>query len=316
MMMWLMAGAALAQTVNLPWQGRVLDGTGAPVEGEHSVVLELWNDASAGTRVHREDLGTVTLQAGYLGAQLSDVSLDALDEPLWLLTLVDGQELPPRLPLGMVPRAAHAESASVAALASRAHHVDFQPEGNLLDWRFADNAQWQDPPDLITAYMPGYPGLIGEPYAGFTSPTAPMHHSLVSGAGCYPWAVSQQIPIDPNKAYEASVWIFSEHGTIDNYLGFYVYDSNGNRIAGAWDNPYFKTGESDPMRWVKHSGLLVPPSFPSSGGVSSVNFAESTGVDWVFPSHAAFAAIRFGGCYASANGSRSFYALPSFRELP
>jgi hypothetical protein len=84
----------------LAHQGRLLDGLGAPIAGGHTLRFALWNQASAGSVLHQEDI-TTTLVDGYYTVVLGQNSGNAIDVSdlagdAWLEITVD----PPASPLG------------------------------------------------------------------------------------------------------------------------------------------------------------------------------------------------------------------------
>ena len=50
---------------------------------------------------------------------------------------------------------------------------------------------------------------------------------------------------------------------LNNYLGFFAYDSSYNQIVGTWANPYFKTSNGDPNYWKFHNGYVVSSTTPA-----------------------------------------------------
>lgn len=99
-LLWSTTGLA----ADLPWQGRVLDATGAPISGQREVEIRLY---AGGAVVHTEDLGTVDIADGYLAALIDGVpeaTLATVDEVELVIADV---ALAPRLPVGTVPRAAN-----------------------------------------------------------------------------------------------------------------------------------------------------------------------------------------------------------------
>jgi hypothetical protein len=143
--------------------------------------------------------------------------------------------------------------------------------------------------------------------------------STETGTGCYGgWGQTNLFRVHPDRTYEFSVWIKSSGVDMNNYLGFYVYDANGARIVGNYNNPYFKTTEGDPDRWVRWSGLLLPsyaPQHPTYPFANS-DARETNGTDWVMPAEAAYAQIRFGACYGNGdNLDASWFAMPRVVEM-
>lgn len=136
--------------------------------------------------------------------------------------------------------------------------------------------------------------------------------------GCYTcWSISPQIPINPDKAYEFSIYIKSTGIDLNNYFGFYAYDQSGQLISGSWSNPYFKWSENDPDRWVAWTGYILPRYIHHTDGRADDQSDHTNGNDWVWPSDAAFVALRFGSCYGTGVGTldRTWYAFPAIREI-
>ncbi|GIU68244.1 MAG: hypothetical protein KatS3mg001_094 [Candidatus Pacearchaeota archaeon] len=140
-----------------------------------------------------------------------------------------------------------------------------------------------------------------------------------NSGSCYQWAYYQKrVKIDPNKKYEFSVWMRQTVGTSGyKYLGFYVYDSNNNRITGAWDNPYFWATTTTSSDWRKVNGFLDPSyvTDANADGISDVQSSKTIGTDWRMPSNAAYAIIRFGYCYSGVAGDKVQFAYPEIREV-
>jgi hypothetical protein len=109
---------ALAVPTQLTHSGRLLDNAGTPLEGELTLEVALFTEATGGSAVWNETVN-VTAEQGYFSTALGATTpLDAsvLDgQPLWVeLTVSGSPALSPRLPLRSVPyavRAGVAESA-------------------------------------------------------------------------------------------------------------------------------------------------------------------------------------------------------------
>lgn len=101
-----------ATPVALDHTGRLLDASGAPVNGSRALGFELWSAAVDGTRVHQES-HTVAVEDGFYAVRLGAAGdLDSTEIPtggLWLEVSVDGQSMG-RSPVGFVPLAAVASS--------------------------------------------------------------------------------------------------------------------------------------------------------------------------------------------------------------
>lgn len=87
-------------------QGRVIDASGEPVNGEFSATLMLYTQATGGTAAWSEP-ETLTVASGYYTAVLGDtVSLDAVnfaDNAYWFELSLGGQVMGARQPLHAVP---------------------------------------------------------------------------------------------------------------------------------------------------------------------------------------------------------------------
>ena len=135
---------------------------------------------------------------------------------------------------------------------------------------------------------------------------------------------------------------------MENLFGFYVYDKNQARIDGKWRNPYFKIIEHRHNTWTRWTAYVLPHFVPGTNNNSMVNVQYTNGQDWIWPSNAEYATLRFQsfhdsdddiGCITfsgSADGdghdpegsadnvldyhvdgdhSRTWYAFPSVREI-
>nr|HID13010.1 hypothetical protein [Anaerolineae bacterium] len=98
----------LAGTVasRISYQGRLTDAGGNPLDGTVNLVLQLWNDAAAGSQVGSDIVrNNVTVQNGLFTVEL-DVPQDVFNgQALWLRVQVNGQWLSPRQELLPVPYA-------------------------------------------------------------------------------------------------------------------------------------------------------------------------------------------------------------------
>ena len=110
----LIPALAAAAPSTLSHQGRLLDSTGAPLDGNDSVTFTLYDAASGGNTVHTETQ-SVPFDNGFYSVILGDsTALDTTkidDNTLYLgIAVSGGAELSPRLQLGVVPHAIVAES--------------------------------------------------------------------------------------------------------------------------------------------------------------------------------------------------------------
>lgn len=118
----LLSAPALSAPLQLTWQARLLDGVGAPIEGQRDVVVRLY-DAADGVVWERTFTG-VALADGFTALTLgTDTTGRTLEQALHAaapaetlgLQVVGEAELSPRQPLLAVPRAATADGVSVGA---------------------------------------------------------------------------------------------------------------------------------------------------------------------------------------------------------
>ncbi len=118
----LLPASALAVPTTALHQGRLFDGSGAPLTGDHDLGFALYDDATAGTELWSEDLVDVPFDAGFFTVTLGQISpLDAgvvSGDAVWLGVSVDGgAELQDRMQLASVPFALRAAEATLAQTA-------------------------------------------------------------------------------------------------------------------------------------------------------------------------------------------------------
>ena len=83
---------AAAVPVDLTHTGRVLDGIGGPVSGEHTLTVSLWKDAdslSESDRLWTDTYMNVPLDDGYYSLTLTGVSSDDFASSVWVDVAVD-----------------------------------------------------------------------------------------------------------------------------------------------------------------------------------------------------------------------------------
>lgn len=132
--------AALAADVTLTHQGRLMDGVGEPIEGDETVVVALYGQASGGTPLYEQST-PLTLNDGYYSVSLGPVDAGLLTGDLWVDVDVVGADLGGRSPLGSVPQAAFAQTAATAdALSGVAVDVSGCSDGDVLTYRSASNS--------------------------------------------------------------------------------------------------------------------------------------------------------------------------------
>ncbi len=107
-----LSSTAAAADIELAHQGRLLDATGNPYNGTHTITLRLLDDSTADTpsavELHSEAFTGITLSDGYYAVVLGQDSgnrLDAADVSgdVWLEVIVNTTTLAPRSKLTDVP---------------------------------------------------------------------------------------------------------------------------------------------------------------------------------------------------------------------
>jgi hypothetical protein len=93
--------------------GRLITASGAPVEGEHTLVFTLHDAASGGNVEWTSAPMVVDVDGGYYSVALSSPVFpdDLFEEDLWITVSVDGTPLTGRQPLGAVPYARNSAAA-------------------------------------------------------------------------------------------------------------------------------------------------------------------------------------------------------------
>jgi hypothetical protein len=140
---------ALAFALDLPVQGALSDGSGAPIHGVHDVTFTLAAELpDASIDAFWSDTLAVTVMDGEFSVFLPDVPAERMSEArLYVQASLDGGAPTPLLPVGWAPRAAyaaeagHAQEASHADVASAVSgEVDAaQLSGTIADARLASN---------------------------------------------------------------------------------------------------------------------------------------------------------------------------------
>jgi hypothetical protein len=106
--------AAAAAPIEVPWQGRLLDVDGAPVEGVRDLTVRLFPTETLGTAAWTGTFEDIDVEAGFVALRLGsteplDAAAFATTNALWVEVAVDGVALAPRQPVGVVPHAATAD---------------------------------------------------------------------------------------------------------------------------------------------------------------------------------------------------------------
>lgn len=151
-MLTLLALVAHAAPIEITWQARLLDATGAPLVGTRTLDVALHDAADDPSATVWSDTFTVTSQDGFVSLALGSGSnpLDTSDLAAgdrWLSIAIGGQDLGARQRLTHVPRAVVAEAVPVVASPSAASCAG-QP--GRLAWdstasalKVCDGADWR-----------------------------------------------------------------------------------------------------------------------------------------------------------------------------
>ena len=145
-----------------------------------------------------------------------------------------------------------------------------------------------------------------------------------NSATCYQWISTEWVDVDPEKDYEYTLWIQAD-GDHNIYMGWHEQNASGTIISS---NPYMHTSTVDTNGgWVKLTARLKGHRTPSPNGDSegTDRFANDhsyldggTGVggsDGVMHSTTRRIMMRFGTCYGTANTAKTYFYLPSIREI-
>lgn len=120
---WLWAATAVAAPVSVPWQGRLLDAGGTPIDGAHNVTVTVYAGGTNTVRWSRSFVGvpfadgyvSVMLDgAGSVGGVLDGTHFDGATD--LGVSLDGGAELTPRHVVGTVPKAANGGTAALSEL--------------------------------------------------------------------------------------------------------------------------------------------------------------------------------------------------------
>lgn len=148
-------------------------------------------------------------------------------------------------------------------------------------------------------------------------------------SSCYNWYSSENVPVDPEKDYEFSVWVKST-GDHNLYIGWHEYNSSGTQLSS---NPYFRTSTTDTTSqsinningWT-HFKFKLKSHRTTSGQADSAGtdrYADSdsqiiqntgSNTDGVMHSACAFVHIRMGTCYGNTNTTKTYFYNPMITE--
>ena len=211
--------ANVPQKIN--YQGKLADsGTGAPLSGQHSVVLKLYDGAVGGDTLWTEGQTVAADSQGVFTCILGAAKPIAvsLGNSCWLEVEVDGQILQPRRELVSVPYALAAGSADHALSADSLGGIAASafPDGYSLD--AADG----DPADAVYVDNSGNVGI------GTLTPARKLHilgegpRVLIEGSAGNP-----ELNFENTDDASAQRWAIYKHFADDD-LRFY---QNGDRVS-------------------------------------------------------------------------------------
>lgn len=156
------APAALATPVQLTHQARLIDSSGAPIEGNHTVRVELWSALTGGELRWSDDF-SADLEQGYFTAVLGDDnSLDSslfATGPLYVQVLADSTPLGERTALATAPSAVHAYLADAGVPVGSV--LPFAGDPALLgsNWALCDGGTVTDPDPSLRDFNAGAAGV-------------------------------------------------------------------------------------------------------------------------------------------------------------
>lgn len=111
--------AAQSVAAAFSYQGRLTDGVGQPLAGNHDLVFQFWDDATGGSQLGADVTRTGTPVVDSVFSVTLDAPVAALDgRALWLRVGVDGQWLAPRQALLATPYALSLRPGARVAAAS------------------------------------------------------------------------------------------------------------------------------------------------------------------------------------------------------
>ena len=120
---------AFAVPLELPYQGRVVDGVGAPLNGSPSLDVTLYGSEGGSDVIHTESFG-VDVDDGYfsvvLGAQDGNLltASDLASDEVWVGLTVDSVDMGERTPLRSVPYAVRSQTTDALPDTSDCNHGD------------------------------------------------------------------------------------------------------------------------------------------------------------------------------------------------
>lgn len=245
----LLPSLAWAAPVELPHSARVLDSTGMPINGAHTVRVSLWADGSStdpGDQLYSEDFA-VTLSDGYvsvvLGSGATAVESGWFADAVWIGLAVD----PPAAELSRsrIYQGPPAAAASSAALLRAVDGLPAEPcsdgdvvyDASIDGLRRCDGTTWTGARPRTTQNFGSYIGWDDGSYAidcdGYRHPSTPDTYGS-QGTGVY------RIDPDgdgPNTAFDAYCDMVSDGGGWTLLGTISGSDSNNwNTLHGLWNN--------------------------------------------------------------------------------
>ena len=171
-----------------------------------------------------------------------------------------------------------------------------------------------------------YGGGSNREFRTFVDGTSvPCHYSqgVNNNATCYQWISTEWVDVDPEKDYEYTIWVQAE-GDHNVYMGWHEQNAAGSQITS---NPYMHTSTVDTnLGWVKLTARLKGHRTPS-GQTDSAADRYATNATWVdqgsgvdsndgtMHSTTTRVMMRFGTCYGNSNTAKTYFYLPSIREM-
>ena len=156
--------------------------------------------------------------------------------------------------------------------------------------------------------------------------SVPCHYSqgVNNNATCYQWISTEWVDVDPEKDYEYTIWVQAE-GDHNVYMGWHEQNAAGTTITS---NPYMHTATVDTnLGWVKLTARLKGHRTPSNTADTEGTDRYTTNATWVdqgsgvdsndgtMHSTTTRVMMRFGTCYGNSNTAKTYFYLPSIREM-
>ena len=156
--------------------------------------------------------------------------------------------------------------------------------------------------------------------------TVQAHVSTGSGnaGNCYQWFNTEWIDVDPEKDYEIDMWVRSD-GADTIYMGWHETTGTNGTGTQISANPYWHSVKKNTNgTWVKITALLrswrTTSAQANSNGTdryATSNSRASSEIgcdDGVMHSNTKSIHLRYGTCYGSVSGSKTYFHLTAVRE--